>query len=46
MRDALCDGKYCYAVINGELMYADPDHPSRLGAELIAERLWPQLSRR
>ena len=39
LSEALCDQIYCFASINGVLMYTDDDHPSARGAIFIAKKL-------
>lgn len=36
---ALCDKEYCWAMIDGNLLYMDGDHLSRAGAQHVAARM-------
>ncbi len=40
---ALCDEKFCWAVLGGKMLYRDDDHLSVYGSELIAKGLTPLL---
>ncbi|MGF7148554.1 peptidoglycan/LPS O-acetylase OafA/YrhL [Sphingomonas zeicaulis] len=46
MRDALCSGTTCRARLNGQLLYMDDVHLSRLGSDVVAARLRPVLAER
>lgn len=37
--ESLCDQEWCYAMKNGELLYADDDHLSVLGSQYVADNL-------
>lgn len=36
---ALCDKKYCWAMIDGDLLYMDGDHLNRAGAKYVADQM-------
>lgn len=36
---ALCDKEYCWAMIDGDLLYMDGDHLSRAGAQYVAGQM-------
>ena len=35
--ELFCDEKWCYAVINNELLYVDDDHLSKEGSKLLSK---------
>jgi hypothetical protein len=37
--DVLCDGKFCYAILDGNMLYRDGDHLNVHGSEYVAGRL-------
>lgn len=41
----LCDSEWCWAMIDGQVMYRDDDHLSAKGSEFMAKDLMPIISR-
>ena len=41
-QDAFCDGVQCFAVMGGDAMYFDDNHPSVAGAHRLARLLVPE----
>jgi hypothetical protein len=39
LQDALCDGDYCYGMLDGRLLYRDADHLNEYGTRLVVGRL-------
>lgn len=41
----LCDSEWCWAMIDGQIMYRDDDHLSAKGSEFMAKDLMPIINR-